>query len=71
MWATAYLTEKVGNIDAFHEVFWPKINALTYVGAFEDTFGLTYDQFNSEFHAFLRLPIEEQLSIIPNINFII
>jgi hypothetical protein len=70
MWATAYLTEKVGNIDAFHEVFWPKINALTYVGAFEDTFGLNYDQFNGEFQTFLTLPIKEQLSIIPNVNFV-
>ena len=70
MWATAYLTEKVGNIDAFHEAFWPKINTLTYVGAFEDTFGLNYDQFNREFQVFLTLPIEEQLSIIPNVNFV-
>ncbi len=23
MWATAYLTNKVDNINAFHEVFWP------------------------------------------------
>ena len=69
MWATAYLTNKVDNIDAFHEVFWPKINTLTYAGAFEDTFGLNYDQFNTEFQEFLSLPIEEQLVIVPDIDF--
>ena len=70
MWATAYLTNKVDNINAFHEVFWPKINKLTYVGAFEDTFGLSYEQFNTVFQEFLSLPIEEQLAIIPEVNFV-
>ena len=70
MWATAYLTNKVDNINAFHEVFWPKINELTYIGAFEDTFGLNYGQFNSVFREFLSLPIEEQLAIIPEVNFV-
>jgi hypothetical protein len=70
MWATAYLTNKVNNINAFHEVFWPKIDTLTYVGAFEDTFGLKYDQFNTEFQEFLSLPIEEQLVIVPDIDFV-
>ena len=49
---------------------WPKINTLTYVGAFQDTFGLTYDQFNIEFNQFLALPIAEQLAIIPDMNFV-
>ena len=70
MWATAYLTNKVGNINVFHEVFWPKINEMTFVGAFEDTFGLSYEQFNTTFREFLALPIEEQLAIIPEINFV-
>lgn len=70
MWATAYLTDKVDNINAFHEVLWPKINELTYIGAFEDTFGLNYGQFNSVFREFLSLPIEEQLAIIPEVNFV-
>ena len=71
MWATAYLTNKVGNINVFHEVFWPKINEMTFVGAFEDTFGLGYEQFNTIFREFLSLPIEEQLAIIPVTNFVI
>jgi hypothetical protein len=70
MWATAYLANKVNNINAFHEVLWPKINTLTYMGAFEDTFGLNYDQFNTEFQEFLSLPIEEQLVIVPDIDFV-
>jgi hypothetical protein len=70
MWATAYLTNKVDNINAFHEVFWPKINKLTYVGAFEDTFGLSYEQFNAAFREFLSLPVEQQLAIIPEVNFV-
>ena len=70
MWATAYLTNKVNNINVFHEVFWPKIDTLTYVGAFEDTFGLNYDQFNTQFQEFLSLPIEQQLVIVPDIDFV-
>ena len=70
MWATAFLTNKVGNIDVFHEVFWPKINEMTFVGAFEDTFGLNYDQFNAAFREFLSLPVEQQLAIIPEVNFV-
>ena len=70
MWATAYLTNKVDNINAFHEVFWPKINELTYAGAFEDTFGLSYEKFNTVFQEFLSLPIEEQLATIPEVNFV-
>ena len=42
---------------------------MTFVGAFEDTFGMTYDEFNEEFKIFLNLPLEDQLAIIPDINF--
>ncbi len=70
-WAAAYLTNKVQNMYVFHDVFWPKINDMTFVGAFEDSFGMTYDQFNEEFKIFLNLPLEDQLAIIPDINFIL
>ena len=53
----------------FHDVFWPKINEMTFVGAFEDTFGMTYDELNSEFKDFLKLPIDEQLKVVPDLNF--
>ena len=68
-WAAAYLTNKVGNMYVFHDVFWPKIDEMTFVGAFEDTFGMTYDEFNNEFKIFLNLSLEDQLAIIPDINF--
>ena len=68
-WAAAYLTNKVGNMYIFHDVFWPKINEMTFVGAFEDTFDMTYDELNSEFKDFLKLPIDEQLKVVPDINF--
>jgi hypothetical protein len=68
MWATAYLTHKARNINVFHQILWPKINSLTYRLAFEDTFGLSYGQFNEEFRKFLALPIDEQLAIVPDIN---
>ena len=68
-WAAAYLTNKVGNMYVFHDVFWPKINEMTYIGAFEDTFDMTYDELNSEFRDFLKLPIDEQLKVVPDINF--
>ena len=29
--------------------------------------GLTFDEFNNEYHEFLKLPIEEQLLIIPDL----
>ena len=68
-WAAAYLTNKVGNMYVFHDVFWPKINEMTFIGAFEDTFDMTYDELNSEFRDFLKLPIDEQLKVVPDINF--
>ena len=70
MWATAYLIHKTDNINVFHNVLWPKINSLSYVGAFEDTFGLNYKQFNEAFKTFLALHLNQQLAIIPDINFV-
>ncbi len=66
-WAVAYLLNKIDNQYAMQELFWPSINALGYYPAFEDIFGLTFDKFNNEYYEFLKLPIEEQLKIIPDI----
>jgi len=30
---------------------------------------MTYDELNSEFRDFLKLPIDEQLKVVPDINF--
>ena len=45
----------------------PLINDLGYYGAFEQAFGITFEEFNKEFLEFLELPIEQQLEIIPDI----
>ena len=66
-WGVAYLLNKIDNQYAMQEVFWPSINELGYYQAFEKTFGLTFDEFNSEYHEFLKLPIEDQLLIIPDL----
>ena len=66
-WAVAYLLNKIDNQYAMQELFWPSINTLGYYPAFESIFGLTFDEFNDEYHEFLKLPIDEQLLIIPDL----
>ena len=51
----------------FTEVLMPKVNELGFDNAFQETFGLDFDQLNSEFKDFLSLPLEQQLEIIPDI----
>ena len=68
-WAQAYLANKVGNIDVFVKVLWPKMNELGFENAFIDTFGLNFDELDIEFKNFLNLSIDEQLEIIPDIKF--
>jgi len=68
-WASAFLINRVNNIEVFNQILWPKINEMGFIGAFEDTFNITYESLNEEFKAFLNLPLEEQLEIIPDISF--
>ena len=49
---------------AFNAII-PLMTVVNY--AFQETFGLDFDQLNSEFKDFLSLPIEQQLEIIPDI----
>ena len=67
MWAIAYLLNIAENLNAYQELMFPLINDLGYYGAFEEAFGITFENFNQEFLEFLELPIEEQLEIIPDI----
>lgn len=67
MWGIAYLLNRAENQDVYQDVLFPLINDLGYYGAFEETFGISFEVFNQEFIAFLELPIEEQLEIIPDI----
>tara|TARA_B100000945_G_scaffold244929_1_gene201180 strand:- start:349 stop:1779 length:1431 start_codon:yes stop_codon:yes gene_type:complete len=64
-WGVAYLLHKINDYNAMQEKFWPSINQLGYNKAFEVTFGITFEKFNEEFKEFLKLPIDEQLKIIP------
>ena len=66
-WGVAYLLHKVDDQDKFWKSFWPTIDEKGWDSAFEASFGITMDQFNKEFLEFLKLPIEKQLEIIPNI----
>jgi len=66
-WAHAYLCHKVQNYMAFTELLMPKVNELGFDNAFQETFGINMEQFNQEFKAFLGLPLEQQLEIIPDI----
>ena len=66
-WGVAYLLNKVNDQDAFWTTLWPNIDEMGWDGAFEYTFGMTMEQFNQEFLEFLKLPIDEQLLIIPDL----
>ena len=66
-WAVAFVNNKVNNPDAFWKTLMPLVNELGFEGAFKATYGITLEQFNSEFTDFLELPIEQQLEIIPDI----
>ena len=66
-WGVAYVNNKVNDPDAFWKTLMPLVNELGFEGAFQATYGITLEQFNSEFTEFLELPIEEQLEILPNI----
>ena len=66
-WGIAYLLDRADNINAYQEVLFPLINDIGYYAAFEQTFGITFDEFEMEFRTFLELPISQQLEIIPDI----
>tara|TARA_B100000767_G_scaffold274517_1_gene307750 strand:+ start:326 stop:2215 length:1890 start_codon:yes stop_codon:yes gene_type:complete len=66
-WGIAYLLDRADNINAYQEVLFPLINDIGYFAAFEQTFGITFDEFETEFKTFLELPISQQLEIIPDI----
>jgi len=67
MWGIAWLLNHINNQNAYQEVLFPTINDLGYYSAFEQTFGLSFNDFNEEFKTFLQLNIDEQLEIIPDI----
>lgn len=66
-WGVAFVNNKVNDSDAFWKTLIPLVNEIGFESAFQATYGITLEQFNSEFTEFLELPIEQQLEIIPDI----
>tara|TARA_X000000368_G_C23023330_1_gene709023 strand:- start:106 stop:1236 length:1131 start_codon:yes stop_codon:yes gene_type:complete len=66
-WGVAYLLNKVNNQRVLLETFYPNLKELGFEGAFNLSFGYSTAEFYNEFYEFLKLPIEQQLEIIPDI----
>ena len=66
-WGVAYLLNKVNNQKVLIETFYPNLKDLGFEGAFNLSFGYSTSEFYNEFNEFLKLPLEEQLEIIPDI----
>jgi len=66
-WGVAYLLNKVNNQNVLIETFYPNLKDLGFEGAFNLSFGYSTSEFYNEFNEFLKLPLEEQLEIIPDI----
>ena len=66
-WGVAYLLNKVNNQKVLIETFYPNLKDLGFEGAFNLSFGYSTSEFYNEFYEFLKLPLEEQLEIIPDI----
>ena len=62
-WAAAWLVNRSGE-DAFFVEHFPNAAHLGYEKAFKKAFGLTLDEFYSEFDAFLDKQKSEQLKIL-------
>jgi len=63
-WAALLLMHRHGQ-DVLLKKFHPRVNDLGWRGAFEKTFEQTPQEFVDDFEAFLKLPEEEQLKILP------
>ena len=61
------MTNKFNNQNILLYTFYPNLKELGFEGAFNLAFGYTSEEFYEEFDAFLQLPIEEQLEIIPDL----
>ena len=66
-WGVAYLLNKVNNQRVLLETFYPNLKELGFEGAFNLSFGYSTSEFYNEFYEFLKLEIEQQLEIIPDI----
>tara|TARA_B100000700_G_scaffold119632_1_gene134398 strand:+ start:10049 stop:11449 length:1401 start_codon:yes stop_codon:yes gene_type:complete len=65
IWATAYLVH-LTSMDTVYKEYMPQVHYLGWVAAFEESFGLSIDQFYKDFADFLLLDTSEQLKILPD-----
>jgi len=63
-WAHAYLSKEVGT-DVLLGSFYKNLNDLGWEAAFIGSYGKTSEAFIVEFDNFLKLPIADQLQILP------
>ena len=63
-WAHAYLANKFGP-NILLDTFYPNLEKLGWEGAFERAYGMSSEEFYKDFKMFLNLPLNEQLSILP------
>ena len=64
-WAIAYLDNKAGE-NSLIDTFYPNLDDLGWEGAFNLTYGMSSEDFYSDFESFLKLPISEQMKILPD-----
>ena len=63
-WFIAFLIDRVGE-EVYLNDFYDDLNSLDFEGAFVANFGMSSEEMLADFHAFLELPLSEQLAIIP------
>jgi len=63
-WAHAYLAHYHG-ANALLGTLYPRLNDLGWEGAFKHTYGMSSEDFITEFGEFLKLSISDQLAILP------
>ena len=63
-WAIAYLISIVGE-DVYRLDFYQSLNEFDWEESFINNFNMTSSEFLLDFHGFLELSIQEQLSILP------
>ena len=64
-WGIAWLYHRIDDDKVLIDGMFPKLQTKGWAIAFEESFGLTADQFYDEFEELLNLPYSEQVKILP------
>ena len=67
IWFYALLAHKFGH-EVFLDVFYPNVEELGWEGSFVKAYGIPGREFHTEFVAFLDLPLDQQLAILPKVD---